>query len=49
MANCQQNFFQVHQRLLRGWDFRRIFYFLLEKLLEFVMTLKFNGMHKNNK
>ena len=38
MQNCLQNFFQVHQRLLRRWDFCHIFYFLLEKLLEFVLT-----------
>ena len=35
MPSCLQNFFQVHQRLLRRWDLCQNFYFFLEQLLEF--------------
>ena len=37
MTHFRPNFFQVYQRLLRRWNFCRIFYFLLEQLFEFVL------------
>ena len=38
MANCVQNFFEVHQRLLRRWDFCLISDFLFDQLLDYVLT-----------